>query len=487
MPIYGAVSSMTGGRSENQDDWGYVDTPLGFLLVVCDGMGGGPGGKTASYLVKNEIMKVLYDCNPQISRQQAVKEAVARAQEELERKTSEYPQLLGMGSTFVAILINAESAIIAHAGDSRCYRFSGRFQRYRTKDHSLVAELVAKKALTEEQARVSPQSNVITRGLGNPKNHVPDIIEVPYCKGDRFFLCTDGVWGVMPHNELVKRFRRKVDVTSLVSSMASEIDRLGFSKGGGHDNHTLAVVEISIGSRLKDRAVLKKLVIGGTIAVAAIGVVVLGLNLCSNPETETLVSSSTPMPLNLSSSYGTSSSSSEIPDAESSLPVEENPDEQNVDKMDDNDSQGKEGEKSIEGEESKDGKEGENAQDVEDVKKDTKNAVGTASKAAENIQKAMNRYDSAKSVEEKTEQDASRKLDSLRKEIGSLLNDVNTLAKEFGLTAKLDEIVNSVDVRESWFVAKEADKFKLTATARKHIDKQIERLKELKKQILKAQ
>ena len=213
--LQGVASSMQGGRTENQDDWGFADTPLGFVLVVCDGMGGGPGGKTASYLAKNEFVAALQACNSQSSPVDAVKMAVSRANDALYRKMDETPSLRGMGSTLVAVLISPKSAIVVHLGDSRCYRISNKRIAFRTGDHSLVGELVRSKALTEEQARTSPQSNVIMRGLGNTSNHVPEIEEIPYRKGDRFFLCTDGVWGIMPHDQLKQRLTSEQALSAL--------------------------------------------------------------------------------------------------------------------------------------------------------------------------------------------------------------------------------------------------------------------------------
>lgn len=254
LPLKCAVSSLIGGRPENQDDLGWVDTPLGFLLVVCDGMGGGPGGKTASYLAKTAFMQTMYGCPSQANPRETLRMAVARAEEALEQKMTEMPSLRGMGSTLVAILVSAASAYIVHLGDSRCYRLHGSKILFRTKDHSLVGELVQSKALTEEQARVSPQSNVITRGLGSTSNHVSEIDEVPYRKGDRFVLCTDGVWGIMPQTELLQRLGVMADVANIVDNLQAEVDRRGASEGGGHhDNHTLAILEMNTDSILKDK------------------------------------------------------------------------------------------------------------------------------------------------------------------------------------------------------------------------------------------
>lgn len=248
--LIGYAESKQGGRPENQDDLGWIDTPLGFLVVVCDGMGGGPGGKTASYIAKTVFLSEMLKSSPQASPAEALKRAVSMANDALYQKMDEVPSLRGMGSTLVAVLINKKNATIVHLGDSRCYQIRDKRIVFRTTDHSLVAGLVQNKALTEEQARVSPQSNVIMRGLGNTNNHAPEIEEVPYKYGDRFILCTDGVWGIMPHEELSQRFTSQQDLSSFVDNLSQEIDRRGYAIGGHHDNHTMAVIEMKKNSMI---------------------------------------------------------------------------------------------------------------------------------------------------------------------------------------------------------------------------------------------
>ena len=216
-------------------------------------MGGGPGGKTASYIAKYEILSTISQCNSQTPRLTAMKMAVSRANDAMEEQMAKVPALRGMGSTVVALLISEQSAVVAHLGDSRCYQLRGKKVKFRTQDHSLVGELVRNKAITEEQARVSPQSNVITRGLGNTSNHVAEVEEIPYRNGDRFLLCTDGVWGIMPHEDLLMRFTAPSDIPTIIGSLSEEIDRIGFAAGGLHDNHTIVMVETRTNSLLKEK------------------------------------------------------------------------------------------------------------------------------------------------------------------------------------------------------------------------------------------
>ena len=290
--LSGYASSLIGGRPENQDDVGWTDTPLGFLLVVCDGMGGGPGGKTASLIAKTVVMQTLLESPEQARREDVLKMAVSYANDALYAKMNQVPSLRGMGSTIVAVLINEQSAMVAHLGDSRLYRLHGKTVLFRTQDHSLVGELVRNKVITEEQARTSPQSNVITRGLGNTSNHVAEIWEIPYRKGERFVLCTDGVWGIMPHPDLMARLGAFLDVQTIVNNLQAEVDRMGTAAGGHHDNHTLAIIEMSNDSLLKDNMSKQiKIILSVLSALLLLCVIVSGVcifELTKAPSQDTL-------------------------------------------------------------------------------------------------------------------------------------------------------------------------------------------------------
>lgn len=250
-PFVGSIDTKQGGRSENQDNAGFVDTPLGLLLVVCDGMGGGPGGRTASLMAVDTILSVLSDVSEHTPREDALKFAIEKANDIIYSKAKETPELRGMGTTVAAILINEDSAVIAHAGDTRIYQLRKGTIIFRSSDHSVVANLVRQKKITEEEARNHPQSNIVTRALGIRPNMDIEFDEVAFLRGDRFVLCTDGIWGMMPQRDLVLALSRVMGICELTSAITDEIDRIGFANGGGHDNLTLAVVDTSFDSIIK--------------------------------------------------------------------------------------------------------------------------------------------------------------------------------------------------------------------------------------------
>lgn len=252
--ITGFAESRIGGRSENQDYYGSSDTPYGFVVTVCDGMGGGPGGKTASTIAVNEIIMGIKEGNPDDIATNIVLKAIRRANLAIIEAGKKTPNLKGMGSTCTVLLINEESAIVAHVGDSRIYQLRGKNKMFRTFDHSMVFDLVKQKVITEEQARLSAQSNVITRALGIKSDIEIDITELSYDSGDRFLLTTDGVHGAVSELELINMASDKKHALGIVTDeIATIIDGKGRNEGGGHDNLTLAIIETKINSKLRSK------------------------------------------------------------------------------------------------------------------------------------------------------------------------------------------------------------------------------------------
>ncbi len=277
--IIGFAESRIGGRSENQDSYGSLDTPYGFVVTVCDGMGGGPGGKTASSIAVKEIILGIKEGNPDDTATNIVIKAIRRANLAIIEAGKENPSLKGMGSTCTVLLISTESAIVAHCGDSRVYQLRGRTKVFRTFDHSMVFDLVKQKVITEEQARLSAQSNVITRALGIKPDIEVDITELSYDAGDRFLLTTDGIHGSISEPELIEMVSDKKHALGTVADeIATTIDGKGRNEGGGHDNLTLAIIETNINSKLRSKMNAKtKLLLGAVSLICLLSLVFNGI------------------------------------------------------------------------------------------------------------------------------------------------------------------------------------------------------------------
>ena len=250
-PLRGVVESRIGGREENQDSFGYKDTPIGVAVVVCDGMGGMQGGKYASMIAVNTILSYLMEQTPGCDTVKVLQEAIQRANYAIIQTGMENPHLYGMGTTVTALLLNKQCATVAYVGDSRIYQLRGNKKAFRTFDHSMVFEMVRGGVMTEEEARCSNQSNVILKALGIGQEVSADVYKLPYLEGDRFILCSDGFWGAMPEKEFLNYIGKKGNLGYLVENTANRVDSIGRATGGTHDNLTAAVVDVMCNSKMK--------------------------------------------------------------------------------------------------------------------------------------------------------------------------------------------------------------------------------------------
>ena len=272
----GFFDSRIGGRQENQDYAGVRDTAIGLLVVVCDGMGGMQGGKIASTTAVTTIMSFFENIDKQADPAMTLVKAINEANALIIAKGQADPNLRGMGTTVTALLKTPKSAVVAHVGDSRIYQFRGGTKVFRTFDHSMVFEMVKKKVLTEEQARLSAQSNVILKALGVKPEVEVECQEIPYLKGDRFVLCSDGFWGAMPEDEFIALVTKKANANQVLNTTANKVEAIGKEKGGDYDNLTAAIVEMESNSKMQVKMNnLAKTIIG---VLAILLIVSVGLN-----------------------------------------------------------------------------------------------------------------------------------------------------------------------------------------------------------------
>lgn len=259
-PVLAYADSRQGGRVENQDTCAWGDTPAGFLVTVCDGMGGGPSGKMASMLAADTILQYVIAQAPVIKdRKELVTKAIQAGHERILQAVAENPASKGMGTTATVLLINQYSAIVAHVGDSRVYQFRRGHKHFRTDDHSLVFEKIREGEIpNEEEARLSPDSNIILRALGINAVLTPDVVELAYEQGDRFMLCSDGIWGAFPEKTIISMAASTPVLSGAVESMVVKVDEAGKESGGGHDNLTIALVETKCNSKMHEKMSTKQ-------------------------------------------------------------------------------------------------------------------------------------------------------------------------------------------------------------------------------------
>lgn len=273
----GFVDSRIGGRKENQDAAGLKDTKLGYLVVVCDGMGGLQGGSVASQLAVKTILETVSSADEQSDPASTLMMAIKNANMAIFEEGQSNSGLQGMGTTVTALLLTKYSALTAYVGDSRIYQLRKGKKVFRTFDHSMVFEMVRKNVISEEQARLSAQSNVILKALGINSEIDVEIEERPYNKGDRFILCTDGFWGAMPEEEFIRHLSEKNPINKILESTSNIVESIGRNSGSQYDNLTAAILEMNSNSILKEKMNRTAKIIIAVLSILLMGSLALNI------------------------------------------------------------------------------------------------------------------------------------------------------------------------------------------------------------------
>lgn len=240
-----------GGRAEDQDCLAYNEINGRQFFAVCDGMGGHAGGCVASFTAACAIGEAFERQANVLPTSEVMVTAVSEANASVYKTAQETPSLRGMGTTLTLLVIDDEAAYVTHTGDSRIYQFRKGKKVFRTFDHSIVFEQVAKGKMTEEEARQHPRSNVLSRAIGILPDVDVVVTKLDYQKGDRFVLCCDGVWNTQPEKEIIKMFTTHQEVETACMSSRSMVEKFGNDGGGKHDNHTMIAVDMLCDSKYR--------------------------------------------------------------------------------------------------------------------------------------------------------------------------------------------------------------------------------------------
>jgi PPM family protein phosphatase len=224
-------------RSANQDRFLIVADRL---YVVADGMGGHRGGEVAAQMTVEALgtnPEAIQSTSDLVTRLEQTNQAV------LDR-SNEDPELRGMGTTVTAVALFKPSAknpvvSVINVGDSRTYRMRAGELEQLTEDHSVVAELMRTGRLSPEEARGHRQRSVLTRAVGVEPTLDADALEVLVNQGDRFLLCSDGLYSEVTDLRIAAVLRQLGDP----HDASKELVRLAL-QNGGRDNITVLIIDV---------------------------------------------------------------------------------------------------------------------------------------------------------------------------------------------------------------------------------------------------
>ncbi len=204
------------------------------LAGVADGMGGHKGGEIASAGLRDGLLRETRERKPDL---ETLREAVRTVNRELWEQQEKDISLTGMGTTLTIAWPTEKEMIIGQVGDSRAYLLRDGEMKQVTEDHSMVADMVRKGVLTEERAACHPMRNYITRAVGTEENVEMDITLHDRKQGDRWLICSDGLYGMVPRAELKLVMEEE--------NLEFAADRLlqAALEGGGKDNVSIVLLQ----------------------------------------------------------------------------------------------------------------------------------------------------------------------------------------------------------------------------------------------------
>lgn len=261
----GARSETGYVRNENQDRMSRVRAPFGDVYIVSDGMGGHRGGALAAKLTIEALTRSLSRIRSVSAVPVETKHAFEEANKTVyERGHSGIAETQGMGATAVVLLVERSQAMVAHVGDSRAYLFALGELRQLTKDHTRVQRMVDAGTLTAAEAASHPDASILERAIGVSRDVAVDISAwIPLHEGDRILLCSDGLHGYVPDNEISVILGNQTPPQELADRLVNRA-----LEKGGEDNITVQLIEY--GRQRKNR--WPRVI--GRFAIASIALVV---------------------------------------------------------------------------------------------------------------------------------------------------------------------------------------------------------------------
>lgn len=237
-------------RDHNED--ALLILPEENLFVVADGMGGHSSGEVASKLAVDTIKEFFqntsvdedvtwpFQTDPasdyQVNR---LVTAVKLANQRISEASSASGSMKGMGTTVVAACLSENRLLVAHVGDSRCYRFRKGQIDLLTEDHSLLNDFRRTLHLTAEEERNFPHKNIIVRALGMKWSVEVDVAVHEPQPGDLYLLCSDGLSGELDDGAMSKVLKHEVSVLKAAQRLVQMANR-----NGGRDNITAILLRV---------------------------------------------------------------------------------------------------------------------------------------------------------------------------------------------------------------------------------------------------
>jgi len=234
-------------RGHNEDYLGYVlpeseeqTRTHGWLFAVADGVGGQDLGEVASRLAVESLQEGFRRAASGESHSNVLQRLVQSANTRIyEAGKKASAGGVAMATTVVACALRFDRVVVAHVGDSRCYLIRRGHTTQLTRDHTVVNDQVRLGVMSAKEATEASTRHLLTRSLGNDLFVNVDVNEHQVLPGDVLLLCSDGLHGAIPAEELA-------DIVSSHPNLeyaASKLIDLANQRDGA-DNVTLQLIHV---------------------------------------------------------------------------------------------------------------------------------------------------------------------------------------------------------------------------------------------------
>ena len=228
-------------RSNNQDFVNKFVNKAGVtLVIVADGMGGHRAGNIASEMSVTDLGRDWI--NTDLRELSHIRDWMIAAIDEENRKIYELGQneeYKGMGTTMEVLAVVDNAVIFAHVGDSRISLIRNGEYKQLTNDHSLVNALIKAGQLTEEEAAVHPQRNIITQSIGQAAPVEADLGVQQLEPGDYILANSDGLTNMISIEQIIHIVNSPGFVEEKTSRLVAAAN-----EAGGYDNITVALIKV---------------------------------------------------------------------------------------------------------------------------------------------------------------------------------------------------------------------------------------------------
>jgi PPM family protein phosphatase len=197
-----ALTDVGTERDHNEDACGVSTAGDAVVLAVADGVSSNQGGEVASQMAIEVLLRAYAEEPSDRPAGQRLYRAVQQANIEVYDRSIAVPELHGMATTLVALVVEGGTLTAVHVGDSRLYLCREGRTVQLTKDHTVAAERMRMGMLSAEKARVHPDRSTLTRSLGRELIVSRDRLSQPLAQGDVLIACSDGLYNVLEDEEL---------------------------------------------------------------------------------------------------------------------------------------------------------------------------------------------------------------------------------------------------------------------------------------------